>query len=76
MQTNMTYKIHCTTTENFASRCSTVQDMEKSFTRKNRLHFLGAFAKLRKATIASSFLSVRQFICPHGTPRLPLDGFS
>jgi len=34
------------------------------------LYFLGTFAKLRKATI--SFESVR----PHGTTRLPLDGFS
>jgi len=32
--------------------------------------FLGAFAKLREAPI--SFMSVR----PHGTTRLPLDGFS
>ena len=32
--------------------------------------FLGAFAKLRKATV--SVLSVR----PHGTTLLPLDGFS
>ena len=32
---------------------------------------LGAFAKLRKATI-SFVMSVR----PHGTTRLPLDGFS
>jgi hypothetical protein len=32
--------------------------------------FLGAFSKLRKATI-SFVMSVR----PHGTTRLPLDGF-
>jgi hypothetical protein len=32
--------------------------------------FLGAFVEMRKATI--SFMSV----CPHGTTRLPLDGFS
>jgi len=33
--------------------------------------FLGAFAKLRKATV-SSVMSVR----PHGTTRLPLNRFS
>ena len=33
--------------------------------------FLGAFARLRKAGI--SFVT---FVCPHGTTRLPLDGFS
>ena len=32
--------------------------------------FLGAFAKLRKAAIASSYLSV----CPRGTTRPTLDG--
>jgi hypothetical protein len=36
---------------------------------------LGAFAKLRKATI-SFVMSVRLSIRPHRTPRLPLDGFS
>jgi hypothetical protein len=36
---------------------------------------LGAFAKLRKATI-NFVMSVRLFVCPHGTTRLPLDGFS
>jgi hypothetical protein len=35
----------------------------------------GAFAKLRKATI-SFVVSVRPSVCPHGTTRLPLDGFS
>ena len=35
---------------------------------------LGAFAKLREATI-SFVISVRLFVCPHGTTRLPLDGF-
>ena len=41
--------------------------------------FLGAFAKLRKATISlvmSVRQSVRQPVRPHGTPRLPLAGFS
>jgi hypothetical protein len=37
--------------------------------------FLGAFAKLRRATIRF-VMSVRPSICPHGTTRLPLDGFS
>jgi hypothetical protein len=32
--------------------------------------FLGAFAKLRKATV--SFV---MSVCPHGTTRLSLDGF-
>ena len=35
--------------------------------------FLGAFAKLRRATI--SFMSVCPPVCPHGTTRLPMDGF-
>jgi hypothetical protein len=39
------------------------------------LQFLGAFAKLREATI-SFLLSVCMSSCPHGTTRLPLDGFS
>ena len=37
--------------------------------------FLGAFAELRKPTI-SFFMSVRACICPLGTTRLSLDGFS
>jgi len=37
--------------------------------------FLGAFAKLRKTTI-SFVISVRLSFRPHGTTRLPLDGFS
>jgi len=49
----------------------------------NTFVILGAFAKLRKATI--SFVmsvcppippSVRPSICPHGTTRLPLEGVS
>ena len=35
--------------------------------------FLGAFAKLRKATI--SFMFVRPSVRPHGTTRLPLTDF-
>jgi hypothetical protein len=35
--------------------------------------FIGTFAKLLKATI--SFMSIRPSVCPHGTTRLPLDGF-
>ena len=35
---------------------------------------LGVFAKLRKATI-SFVMSVRLSFRPHGTTRLPLDGF-
>jgi len=37
--------------------------------------FLGAFAKLRKATI-SFVMSVRLSVRPHRTARLPLEGFS
>jgi hypothetical protein len=40
-------------------------------TQWRRIAFLGTFAKLRKATF--SFLMP---LCPHGTPPLPLDGFS
>jgi len=36
---------------------------------------LGAFAKLRKATI-SFVMSVRLSVRPHGTTRFPLEGFS
>jgi len=36
-----------------------------------KMQFLGAFAKLRNAII--SFV---MSVCPHGTTRLPLDGFS
>ena len=37
--------------------------------------FLGAFGTLQKVTI-SFVMSVRPSVCPHGTSRLPLDGFS
>ena len=37
--------------------------------------FLDAFAELRKATFSFA-MSVRPFVCPHGTARLPLDGYS
>jgi hypothetical protein len=40
------------------------------FIQQHSVTFSGAFAKLLKATI-SFFMSV----CPHGTTRLPLDGF-
>lgn len=38
------------------------------------ISLLGAYAKLRKATI-SFFMSDRPSVCPHGTYRFPLDGF-
>ena len=38
------------------------------------MSFLGAFAKLRKATL-SCVTSVRLSVRPHGTTRLSLDGF-
>ena len=37
--------------------------------------FSDVLAKLRKSTI-SFLVPVRPSICPHGTTRLPLDGFS
>ena len=38
--------------------------------------FLGAFAKLRKATVSFIMsISVCRSLCPHGTTRPPLDGF-
>jgi hypothetical protein len=38
------------------------------------LLFLGEFAKLRQ-TIIGFIITVRPSVCPHGTTRLPLDGF-
>ena len=40
--------------------------------------FLGAFAKLRKETVKLRHpcLSIRPFVRPYGTTRLPLGGFS
>jgi hypothetical protein len=38
------------------------------------INVLGAFEKLRKATI-SSFMSACLSVCPHATTRLKLDGF-
>jgi uncharacterized membrane protein SpoIIM required for sporulation len=39
------------------------------------LRFLGAFAKLRKAT-ANFLMSIRLSVRPHGITLLPLDGLS
>jgi hypothetical protein len=36
---------------------------------------LGAFAEMRKATLVF-VMSFRPSASPHGTPQLPLDGFS
>ena len=51
---------------------------EKRVSNKCKFHyrilFLGAFAKLRKATI-SFVMSVCLSVCPHRSTRLPLDGF-
>ena len=44
-------------------------------TRSQSWLFLGAFAKLRKTTVSFS-MSVHPSVCPHGTTRLPLGGFS
>jgi hypothetical protein len=43
--------------------------------RRSNHQFLGAFVKLPTATI-SSVMSVSPRVRPHGTTRLPLDGFS
>jgi len=37
--------------------------------------FIGAFTQLREAT-GRFIMSVPPFVCPHGTTRLPLGGFS
>ena len=46
----------------------------KSLSCKPDITFSGAFAKLQKATI-TFVMSVCLSVCPHGTTRLPLDGF-
>ena len=51
---------------------------ESESLRTVRVHnaaFVGAFAKLRKATV-SFVMSVVMSVCPHGTTRLQQDGFS
>jgi hypothetical protein len=40
------------------------------------LEFLGAFAKLRTPTISFIMSVCLSYVCPHGTTRPPLDGFS
>ena len=47
----------------------------ETFTMTGSSPFLGALAKWRKTTISFVVL-VRLSVCPHGTTRLPLDGFS
>jgi hypothetical protein len=42
---------------------------------ENFQHCLGTFAKLQEVSI-SFVMSVHPCVCPHGTTRLPLDGFS
>ena len=42
---------------------------------RHDLMFVGAFAKLRKATV-SFVMSVRPSVRPHGTTLMQLDGFS
>jgi len=48
----------------------TEQDTQKLST------ILGAFPNYEKRPLASSGLSVRPPICPHGTTRPPMDEFS
>ena len=55
--------------------CSEWFDTQKNYSRSIDVLLLGAFTKLRKATL-SFVMSVRLFILPRGTTRLLLDGFS
>jgi hypothetical protein len=59
--------------------CNSIHVLTAWFVIKNQANcifaFLGAFAKLRKATI-SFVMSVRPSASPHGTTRLLLNGFS
>jgi hypothetical protein len=55
------------------------KEMKISFSRLKCAAILGAFAKMRKATINSVMSvcpSLRPSVRPHGTTRLPLDRFS
>jgi hypothetical protein len=57
------------------SRVRNNSNIKIFFTQKQvKDQFLGTFGKLRKATI-SFVMSGRPSVCPHGTTRLPLDGF-
>jgi hypothetical protein len=42
---------------------------------EQNVEFLGAFSNVRKAPI-SFVMSIRPSVCPHGSTRLPLDGFA
>ena len=55
--------------------CSECFDTKKNYSRSIDVLFLGAFRKLRKATL-SFVKSVRLSLLPRGTTRLLLDGFS
>ena len=48
---------------------------KREYLKRRVLSILRAFAKLQKLTI-SFVMSVRPSVCPHGTTRLSLDGFS
>ena len=43
---------------------------------QNTALLLAAFAKLKRKRKSIGFMSVCPSVCPHGTTRLPLDGFS
>jgi len=59
-----------------AAVCRMLRSSKSELSQKRQSHrFLGAFAKLRKATI-SFVMTVRLSVRPHGTTQLPLDGFS
>jgi hypothetical protein len=58
----------------FSRTLQYLQNLE-DVTSRQGVKFIGAFAIFRKATIRF-VMSVRPPVCPHGTTRLPLDGFS
>ena len=67
-------QLHQTRMFRFATQISAFSSTSdlKAYCHYEILYFLGAFAKLRKATITFACLSVR----PHGAARPPVDEFS
>jgi len=74
----------CLENKTYACLCSLIYFTTILLAHKILQLFLGAFTKLRKATIsfvmsvcpACRLLSVSPSVCLHGKPQLPLDGFS
>jgi len=58
-----------------STKCNITRKSKNFITLEINHEFLGAFAKLRKATI-SFVTSVGPSVFPHGTARLSLDEFS